>query len=161
MKNYSNKATPYATTALLLSALLTGCATGPISDDERQAYDGWWTAKIQKTPPSQTQNSWRMSCTNMEGEFSFQVVDGVVLMKVLGKEQEQELSSGGRFKIKQETDFHIDEGIGSDTNIDDGRVTYYIKGKLSGSNPKGSIQDFVQEIGAGCLTKIIYAREEA
>ena len=96
----------------------------------------------------------------MEGEFSFQVVDGVARMNVLGTQQEQELGAGGRFKIVQETGFHVDESTGSDINIDDGRVTYYIKGKLSGTKPKGTIQDFVQEIGAGCLTKILYVRDE-
>lgn len=144
----------------LVSIALGGCVSNPISEADRNSFDGWWTAKIQETPDPQMQNSWRLGCNNLEGEFTFEVVNGVVKMNLLGTVQESPLLQGGRFRIDQKTDIHVDESSGSDVDIDDGQVTYVIKGNLGASTPKGSIQDWVQEIGAGCITKIFYEREQ-
>lgn len=151
----------YFSVVLVVSSL-TGCAISPMpmAESERLNYDGWWTAKIKKTPSPQTQNSWRMQCTNLEGEFAFEVVDGMVRMNILGASQESELSKGGQFKVKQVTGRRVSESAGSDVTIDDGTVTYVIKGVLGSSKPKGSIQNWVQGIGAGCITKIVYEREQ-
>jgi len=132
----------------------------PLEENEINIYDGWWTAKIQKTPSPQRQNNWRMQCRNLEGSFSFEVVDGVVRMNLLGASQETEIFSGGAFNLEQISDRRVTSSAGSDVGIDDGRVTYKIKGKLSDSNLKGTIQDWVPEIGAGCITKIKFEREE-
>lgn len=152
------------TTKLILATvftfgLLSGCASSPLTPEELNSYDGWWTAKIQKTPKTQHANGWEQHCSNLEGEFSFEVRDGVILMNILGTSQEQILSSKGSFTIEQVTDFHVDEASGSDVQIENGQVTYIIKGKLDGPKPRGTIVDWVQEIGAGCITKIKYVRE--
>lgn len=148
-------------TALAVTAAVSGCASAPLNTSETGAYDGWWLAKIQKTPPKQTRNNWEMTCRNLEGEFAFDVSDDIVRMKALGSTQHGLLTSGGKFKLRQQTDFKVSSSARSDIQITKGDVRYVIKGKLSGDKPHGIIQTFIPEIGAGCTSKIHFVREKS
>ena len=137
---------------------LSGCANKALAPEEHKLYDGKWLAIIAETTPHQRLGAWRMDCDNMRGELVFDVVDGVVNVKLLGEAVQRSLKSGGVFEIKELSQYRALESASSNISIFDGEVSNILRGKLSGKQPKGHLDNWVQEAGAGCTTSVKFER---
>lgn len=151
-------------TCLAVTALgLAGCATQPgvVGGDAEvpHPHDGWWTAHLQTTPVMQFAAGWEMSCTDISGEFAFEVVDSKVYVTLLGRDIEQPLDRRGRFVVRQPTEYAVQESPSSDVALRSGAVTMIVKGDLRAKSRSGSLTQHVQEIGGGCKTPIVFIRD--
>gem|GEM_PF-4704713 len=135
---------------------LTACATQPVTPsatgNTEHPYDGWWTARLLETPAMQFAGEWEISCSGLTGEFAIEVVDSRVYVSLLGRELEQPLDRRGRFDLRQATDYAFKESQSSDVALRDGGVTMVLKGDLRAHKHKGSLMQYVAEIGGGCKT---------
>lgn len=149
--------------AVALALGLSSCATQPSAPaaggNIEHPYDGWWTAHLQATPTTQTAGEWEIRCSGLSGEFAIEVVESRVYVSLLGRELDQQLDRRGRFDVRQETDYAFTESSSSDTRLRDGGVTMVLKGDLRAHKTKGSIMQYVAEIGGGCKTPILFERE--
>lgn len=142
---------------LVLCLGISSCAgsyKNTAGSESTTAYDGWWIAKIQKTFPLQVGENWKMKCDNREGEFAFEVRDGLVITRLVDVQQETPITRAGKFKISQQTDF----SISSDSFIYDGREIYVMYGHLGKRKPKGKFIVYVKEVHASCQTDVSFER---
>lgn len=144
--------------AVIVSAVASGCSSKPLAPEDQNLYDGKWVAQIGETTPLQRLTSWTMDCSNMQGELTFEVMDGVMSVALLGDVIQQRLGAGGKFEFEEMSAHRAVESAGSSTSIFEGDVTNIFRGKLSGARSKGHLDNWVQEVGVGCTTRVSLLR---
>ena len=150
--------------ALASAALtvITGCATGPVSQADRDttgAYEGVWIGDVSK-PRSSTEmlpGNWRMTC-DWEPFQVYMVVDDGQMQ--LGKlEQRTPVSTKGKFQIVLSSGA---AGMTGGVMQGNGKYLQKFTGSLAGSAPGGKYQQIISSIGGnGCSGKIQFRRYDA
>ena len=157
MRKFNRRYLP-AFTLAFVSIVAAGCSSNPLAPEEKNLYDGNWVAQISKTTSSQRLAGWRLKCSNMQGELAFEVINGVMEIKLLDEVVQLPLLAEGKFRVKEVSNYHASQSSSSSIRIFDGSVTNILHGKLEGNNPKGRLSNWVQEVGAGCTTKVKFVR---
>lgn len=145
--------------AAVFLTLLGGCASGPVSQSDRDTsgnYDGVWVGSVGGPRASNEilPGNWRMSCDWEPFEIYVVVDDGQLRLGRL--EKRTAVSTKGRFRYDLESGFAQMTGGVMPGNS---KFKYIYSGTLAGGKPSGKYMQTIPTIAnTGCSSKIKFRR---